>query len=117
MHGIAAHSCSHLLYNPLLFLCSMTNHALIFGVFSWCHCRCSCFPSLQTCFCFPRSAEEDFKDAQDAVAHTAKAWNDLLSSVAAHPDTAAELRRSTGQKMKQLEEELRVMTDALIHDD
>lgn len=85
--------------------------------FSWCHCRCSCFPSLQTCFCFPRSAEEDFKDAQDAVAHTAKAWNDLLSSVAAHPDTAAELRRSTGQKMKQLEEELRVMTDALIHDD
>lgn len=61
--------------------------------------------------------EEDFKDAQDAVAHTAKAWNDLLSSVAAHPDTAAELRRSTGQKMKQLEEELRVMTDALIHDD
>ncbi|KAK1869195.1 hypothetical protein I4F81_011676 [Pyropia yezoensis] len=61
--------------------------------------------------------EEDFKDAQDAVAHAAEAWNNLLASVASQPETAAELRRSTGQKMKQLDEELRVMTDALIHDD
>ncbi|GAB0491889.1 hypothetical protein MMPV_003144 [Pyropia vietnamensis] len=61
--------------------------------------------------------EEDFKDAQDAVAHTTEAWNNLLASVASQPETVAELRRSTGQKMKQLEEELRVMTDALIHDD
>lgn len=61
--------------------------------------------------------EEDFKDAQDAVAHAAEAWNNLLASVASQPETAAELRRSTGQKMKQLDEELRVMTDALIHVD
>jgi len=37
--------------------------------------------------------------------------------VSSDPDTAGELRRSTGQKMKQLDEELKTMTDALIHDD
>lgn len=73
----------------------------------------ACIPPLA----FPFPTEEDFKDAQDAVAHAAEAWNNLLASVASQLETAAELRRSTGQKMKQLDEELRVMTDALIHVD
>lgn len=127
---------------PRLFMSGLTNHALRIGFSFLVAClrpssvpiphytrphgthhlstvssrHTACAACKSTC-ALPISTEDDFRDAQNAVAHTAEAWNNLLASVASQPETAAELRRSTGQKMKQLDEELRVMTDALIHDD
>lgn len=59
--------------------------------------------------------EEDFEDAKLATNETLSAFQQLIDSLS--PSERSRVLAANRPKMAQLEEELKVLTDSLIHDD
>lgn len=59
--------------------------------------------------------EDDYTDARDATRDTLAHFEDLLNSLS--PDDRSRMLAAHKPRMAQLEQELRTLTDMLIHDD